>query len=348
MPDEQDARAIAAKLRAVAPAATAGAAGRDQDAEAAALGQSLVSRARDAMLRLLNGTADGNIGGGDATALEAVMFARGRPALRIVEARIEPISDQLHPGSGIWRTVIANHEGSMLTTCASTGAVRVRDKISGRGPWVQGTAWVIGGDCVVTNRHVVFPGGGFNHLAQRLPGQPPKAILKKHLDISVDFAFDDTGPSLSFPVAEVLYVAEEGHPLDVAVLRLAANGQAAMPGPLVMMEDVLAVGDIYVVGHPGKLDPSLVPEKVQAVFGSPDERKRVSLGKQMEMDGRYPGDAVYDASSIGGFSGGAVCAIGLPGVGALHYMGDESNGNRGVLTSELLKSPVQGFIRRGR
>lgn len=345
LPNAADARGIAARLRTAADAPSGGLAGRDAAAEADALALTLVARAREAMLKLLAGAADGSLPGAEVMALEAVMHERGRPALRVEAGRIEALDPVRHPESEIWRTFLNDHEDALLAAAGSTGAIRVRDRLTGRAPWVQGTAWAVGADRVVTNRHVLFPDTGGVRLGQRLPGEANAARLRAHLEISVDFVFDDSGgPPLSFEVAEILYVAEPRDPLDVAVLRLAVPSARVLPKPIVLMRDRFDSDHLYVVGHPGKLDPRLVPEKVQAVFGSPDERKRISVGEQLDPNPAHPTDFVHDASTIGGYSGGCVFGFFAREAGALHYYGHPTEGNRAVLSSELLKAPVARFL----
>lgn len=346
LPDEADARGIAARLkRAGALEPPADSEGRDAAAEADALAQTLVSRAREAMLKLLAGAADGSLPGAEVMALEAVMHERGRPALRIEAGRIEPLDAVKHPGSEIWRTFLNDHEEALLAAAGATGAICVRDRLTGRGPWVQGSAWAVGGDRVITNRHVLFPDARGVRLGQRLPGEPTVARLRAHLDIRVDFTFDNSGGGpRSFEVTEILYVAEPRDPLDVAVLRLAVPPAHVMPPRITLMRDRLDADHLYVVGHPGRLDPRLVPEKVQAVFGSPDERKRISLGEQLDPNPAHPSDFVHDASTIGGYSGGCLLGFFDEAAGALHYYGHPTQGNRAVLTSELLKAPVARFL----
>jgi len=293
----------------------------------------------------LAGAAPGSLGGAEVMALEAVMQQRGRPALRIQHGRVEPLDEARHQGSGIWRSFLDEHEPALLAAAASTGALQVRDRLTGRGPWVQGSAWAVGGDRVITNRHVLFPEPGLTRLGRRVPGAPTAARLLAHLELRVVFGFDDTGPSRAFEVAEILHVTEAVDPLDVAILRLAAP--SGLPPPLLLARAPGAARHLYVVGHPGRLDPELVPPKVQAVFGSPDERKRISLGERLAPDPAHPADLVHDASTIGGYSGGCLLGFLTPGVAALHYWGDPTLGNRAVLAAELLKAPVAQFLGAG-
>lgn len=344
MPDEEDARLIARKLRQAAPAATS-LAGRDAAREADALAGTLVARARDAMLRLLGGAVDGALGAGEAQALEAVLHMRGRPALRVEGPRLESLDPVKHPGSEIWRSFLDDHEAALARVAGSTGAVRVRDRLAGATPWVQGSAWLAGGDRVVTNRHVLFPPPGGQRLARRRPGEPTAARLREQLEVQVDFAFDNGSPrAAALNVVEILYVSEEADPVDVAVLRLAVPMPELRPPPLILARTEFDADQLYVVGHPGRIATDLVPEAIQAVFGSPDERKRVSLGELMDPLAARPHDLVHDASTIGGYSGGCVLGLLTQEVAGLHYYGDPESGNRAVLSTALLAHPVARFF----
>jgi V8-like Glu-specific endopeptidase len=97
-------------------------------------------------------------------------------------------------------------------------------------------------------------------------------------------------------------------------------------------ENAEAPADLFVVGHPGLM--LQVPNEVQAVFGNPDGRKRVSFGKRLGAGGRI-GVLGHDASTVGGYSGGPVVGIKGDGVAGLHYYGDPVNGNLAVTADAL-------------
>lgn len=335
-PNAEDARLIARQLKAAGGAAS-------DPAAADALAATLVSRAHEALADLLNGGSNGALGLHNTIALEAVMHARGRPALRVVDGPgLEPIDDAKHPGSDIWRVILDDHEAALVKVAAATGAVVVRDKLIDLPAWVQGTAWSIGGDRFVTNRHVLFPPGGMP-LARRRPDNKTAARLKSDLEITIDLAFDN-GPvrEQKLPVIEVIFVAEEHDPVDVAILRVQPPAGIAMPPKLELSPNEFGESRLFVVGHPGRMP--LVPEKVQAVFGSPDERKRVSFGELMDADAAYSTDLIHDASTIGGYSGGCVLGFLSPGVVGLHYYGDSQQGNRAVLATALKPHAVGQYF----
>ncbi len=330
-PDEEDERLIARQLQgSVAPE------------QAKALAATLVDRARAVMARLTGGAVDGAVGARDALALEAVIHTRGRPALRFDATGIEPADEEKHPGSAIWRALLDQHRDTLLKVGAATGAVRVADTFGATPPWVQGTAWLAKPDIVVTNRHVLFPPFG-QRLARRRAEAMTTAKLKSEFQIGIDLAFDHGDPrNLVLQASEVLYVAEEGDPVDIAVIRVVPPADVSLPAPLSLADEEADTSQLYVIGHPGRL--TTVPNDVQAVFGSPDERKRISMGELMDPDTRFPGDLIHDASTIGGYSGGCVAAFLSPAIIGLHYYGDPENGNRAILSTALLRHPVRGFL----
>ena len=342
-PGERDVAAIAGQLRRAGTTDAEPLAGHS-DVVAERLARDLVARAAQVLRTLEHGAADSDISADDALALESVLRSRGRPALRVEGDTIEPIDDDKHPGSGIWRTFLDDFESNVLFAAAATGAVIVGEGPADMAqPWVQGTAWLVREDLAVTNRHVLFPPPGGVRLAQRKLLQPTAARLRTDLDLLVDFAFDG-GPqrSIRYRVDEVAFIAEEADPVDVALLKVSPEGNER-PTPLVLRSAALDSKHIYVIGHPGRLEE--VPAEVRAVFGDPDERKRASFGETMEPDPLYPGELSYDASTIGGFSGGCVLGFRSREVAGLHHYGDPLNGNRAMTAATLAGHAVGAVIR---
>jgi hypothetical protein len=327
-PGEHDVAAIAARIGAAAGALRAGApaAGRAPRREATGLARTLVARADAALSALDRGTPARDLSGEDVVALEAVLHTRGRPAARVRDDRIADL--RTIPGSEMWIAIADAHERSITAACVATGAVTVLDALGG-GVWVQGTAWLVAPDLALTNRHVLFPPLGGARLARRVPGSP-LARLRRDLTITLDFAHDD-GPARMrrFSVTDIPFVAEDRDPVDAALLRVTPI-DATAPAPL-RLAPAPAPGQLYIVGHPGRM--ANLPDDVRAVFGDPDERKRVSFGMRMPDGPRA--DLVHDASTIGGFSGGCVLGLGQEGVVGLHYWGDPVEGNRAVTADAL-------------
>jgi hypothetical protein len=340
-PNDQDRRDIAARLRAVARV-TPTIAGRDVAAEADGIASALVEEANRVLAELAGGGSASAVDANGALALEAVIHTRGRPAIRLEAEGFEDLS--VYPGSELWQALVETHETDLLAVAGATAAVFVRDRMAPQMKWVQGTAWLVAPDRAVTNRHVLFPPLGGMRLARRIPGTTT-ARLKSDLEVTLDFAFDNgTSRTVRYDILEVVFVAAENDPVDVAVLKVARSAASATtPTPLI----VSAAGAfdperLYVVGHPGRM-PS-VPEKVLAVFGTPDERKRVSFGEVMDDAPPVAGEVIHDASTIGGFSGGCVLGFLSREVRGLHYYGDPVAGNRAITADALRRHSVKTFL----
>lgn len=337
-PGTGDVHAIAAQLRQARPSSAGGG-----DAVSEAIARDLVARAARVMQALGRGASENQLTVGDALALESVLRVRGRPALRVEGEAIETIDDGKHPGSGMWRSFLDDFEANVLFAAAATGAVLVSDPYgSPPEPWVQGTAWLVREDLAVTNRHVLFPPLGGMRLARRL-FEPTAARLKSDLDVKIDFAFDSgPGRSVRYGIDAIAFVAEENDPVDVALLKVRPL-DAVRPQPIPLSAREFDQDYLYVLGHPGRMPE--VPDEVRAVFGDPDERKRASFGELMDADPRRPGEILYDASTIGGFSGGCVLGFRAREVVGVHYYGDPLNGNRAVAATALAAHPAGAHIR---
>lgn len=347
-PDQTDSMLLARQLSSSAPPGSAFSAPAGATSPAAKLlADDLVGRANRVMERLEAGESDKALNALDLSAFEAVLRTRGRPALRVVEGDfLEPIDDVRHPESGFWRMFVDKFEQHLMTATTAAGAVLVTDRMVGVS-WVQGTAWLVREDRAITNRHVLFPPLGGTRLARRRPDVITRAKIKSDFDVVVDLAFDDGKPRpRRYLVQEVLFVAQEQDPIDIAVLKVARdpNFAGTIPKPLAVAAD-LEPERLFVVGHPGKMD--VVPDDVQAVFGTPNERKRVSFGERMDADLSRPSEIIHDASTIGGYSGGCVLGFGSPAVVGLHYFGDPVNGNRALSAAMLLQHEVAAFLTGG-
>ncbi len=302
------------------------------DLEIDGIARGIVARATRS-LEKLDGAGPGALAMEEAAALEAVVHTRGRPAARVIGTNLEDM--RIYPNADRWIMLFNDHRKRVMEATNAAAALRVRDGLLPRFEWVQGTAVMISDRLALTNRHVLLPTNGGVRLVRRRPGTTA-ARLKRSYDIELDFAFDD-GPEreIRYRVTGVPFVAADTDPVDAALIEIApADGGAPAPTPLsVSSGDVFDIDRLYVVGHPGKLP--VVPDDIRLVFGDPDERKRVSFG--MLMDPVVPGQVhvVHDASTIGGFSGGAVHGFATTEIAALHYWGDGIHGNRAISASAL-------------
>lgn len=316
-PNAADAKLIAARITAESSL---------DAAAAAAAAASLVAQARTAVARLDDEhpalTAE------EAVALEAVIQVRGRPAVRVLDDRLEALDR--HPGAELWELFVADFEDRIIAAAVATGAAFASAPETGHPAWVQGSAWLIAKDLVVTNRHVLLT----DELALIEPdGAGKKMRFKAGNSLTIEFAHDSRVPAASIrhAVTRVLYVAGLNDPVDVAVLAIEPTAGRA-PLALIGAGDELP-DNLFVVGHPAPMFAA--PTAVAAVFGKPDGKKRVSFGKRLEPSAPRPGELVHDASTIGGYSGGPVLDISRGGVAGLHYYGDPVGGNLAIASDAL-------------
>jgi hypothetical protein len=337
-PDQRDVTAIARQLQSVGVVGgVPGVADRAQHMER--LATALVEQAQAAVDALESGASAGSLSDAQMVALESVIRTRGRPALKVEDGGLEALDETRHPGSGFWRIPVADNEGQLLRVAASTGAVMAR-VLAGGAPIVCGTAWLIAPNLLMTNRHVLFPPAG-TALAKRNPQRVTEADLTPGIELFIDFAHEEgTARDGKAAITAVPFVAEDADPVDVAILRIAAPPAGASTLRLVTSADVSR--QLFLVGHPGVL--AAVPADVQAVFGTPNGRKRVCFGEKLAATAALPGVMGHDASSIGGFSGACVLAFGSAGVSALHYYGDPARGNRAITADALRAHPVAAFL----
>jgi S1-C subfamily serine protease len=237
---------------------------------------------------------------------------------------------EAYPGSEFWQEFIAQYEERIVATAAVTGAAIVSAPTTGNPPWVQGSAWLIASDRVVTNRHVlVSPRDDLNLVENARDGA---VQFRADHAVSIEFAADDRAPRAKVQrrATRVLYLAKLEDPVDIAVLAIEPLHEHT---PLSLAPSAgIAPNNLFVVGHPALM--AQVPDAVQAVFGKPDGHKRVSFGKRLEGAARR-GEIAYDASTVGGFSGGPVLGISDGVVAGLHYYGDPASGNLAITAAAI-------------
>ena len=324
-PAEKDSARLALRIEQIASV----------DAAAAqAMAAQIVAQAQAAMAKLEGAVDDSALTDQDALALESVIHVRARPALRVRTNSLEPLSN--YPGSELWQDFITDFEEKIMGVARATGAVIASVFGTGNPPWVQGSAWLIGGNRVVTNRHVVLT----NKL--KLVEADALGVMQfgKNVTLHIQFAKDDRNPADCIPrkVTGIRYVSALADPVDIAVLEIEPMDE--VPPLNFQANGAPAPNYLYVVGHPAPI--ALAPTAVQAVFGNPDGRKRVSFGKLLTgPDGQ---DLLHDASTVGGYSGGPVVGIGGDAVAGLHYYGQPPRANLAVKACAIRAHAVQQHL----
>ena len=307
------------------------------EAAATLIASDMVQSARVALTRLRE-YASVDISQFENWALESVLQVRGRPAVRMFGDHLDSLAE--HPGSDYWKEWINGYEDRIVHSAAVTGAAMVSLFSSGLPAWVQGSAWLVSADRVVTNRHVLLCGPGGKKLVELAADGTVKGLCAG-CSIVIEFAADNRSPSkkISRLVTGVRYIAEERDPVDIAVLTIEPYTEQE---PLTLAASAAKPPqNLFVVGHPGL--KSYVPEEVLAVFGKPDGKKRVSFGKLLPA-ANLAGNIGHDASTIGGYSGGPVVGISDGTVAGLHFYGDPISGNLAISAAAIRAHAAHQFM----
>jgi hypothetical protein len=301
--------------RAEAPTAAAGAPSSGDSAAVAKAATDVMAAAERAMQKIETRNEE-TIDSFEFAALEAIVLVVGRPAVRYTNGRVQmPNAD----GENIrWSTLVATARREINELSASVGRVGLAHDGGADEPLA--TAWRFGDDLVVTNRHVA------EALASRPDTAPSTWTLDAANSAVVDFTVtDEAKTSVRFPVAEIVYCADE-EDIDLAIFRLEASG-GRLPDPLELDWDPAALGadingtfkgqEIYIVGHPYRLDGGSV---IRSVFGKADGFKRWSPGLVVALSSPRP-IFEHDCSTLGGNSGSCVLSASGHAVIGLHFAG---------------------------
>jgi len=257
----------------------------------------------------------------ELASLEAIVQLTGRPAMRYIDGRVEL------PPNGVgendnWRNFVALANAKINAASASVGKVSGANA-DGTPSYGIGTAWRLGTDLVVTNRHVAEP------LVRDSTLDPSRWKLDPEKPALVDFNATDHATTVTrFGVAELMYCAEE-KAIDFAILRLDPKDKA-LPPALELDFDASSVGrevpvggvptfrgeEVYVVGHPYREVPSAASLQV---FGNADASKRCSPGVVTAIARTY--ELEHDCSTLGGNSGSCVLTVSEHKVVGVHYRG---------------------------
>lgn len=282
-------------------------------------------------------------------ALEAIVLVVGRPAVRYTNGRIDTLSDEGE--NSHWAAIISIARSDINEVSAAVGRIDLAHDDAEDDP--LGTAWRLGTDLVVTNRHV----------ARRLVADPAIDPGQWNLDPAkpsvVDFNVTDRATKVRrFQVAELVYCAPEAD-VDLAILRLDPSG-GTLPDPLDLDWNAETIGtegggtftgrEIYVVGHPYRLSGSTA---VSTVFGRADGFKRWSPGRVTALSAPRP-VFEHDCSTLGGNSGSCVLSAFEHQVVGLHYAGlevdlisDMGRANAALALSQLGNHPAAAILKQG-
>lgn len=274
--------------------------------------------------KLAAGRAD-EIADDESFGMEAIVLLEGRPAI-LVQASDFP------PQDGDW-AVLNGHRAAIRESIARVGRVDVSGHV--RLDWV-GTAFLVGPDVIMTNRHVAVE---FAHGSDdaRWTFQ---AGLSAALDMAREYGAPPGAGGLTYAVTEVIGVHAG---VDMALLRVApAPGGEPLPTPLAVAADApadLPGHPVYVVGHPAWDGRRNEPESMRRIFMDVYNVKRLQPGAANQL---LPEKNVmtHDCSTLGGNSGSPVFDLTDHRVLGLHFGGRYGFGNYAVPLWTMLEDPL--------
>ena len=270
--------------------------------------ENLAKSGKEGLERLNGDGPDADIDDKHVGGLEAVIRTDGtRPVAFVRNDYIDATQPSLQQSP--YLQLFGGIEENIRHFCRASG--RVDHPSSPIGYW--GTAFVVGEDLVMTNRHVLkkIVDNGNADTGNLVDG------------VTVDF-WREAGPPKNdrrFKVSDILFRGLEGQGqfarLDIAILRLDLEGRAlADPLPLAFSDFVQyasAGRQVYIVGYPGSVGATKV-EVFDRIFQGIKAFKRLAPGEILQAAGEQnfadkdPDNWLmsHDASTLGGNSGSAI------------------------------------------
>ncbi|AZS70194.1 serine protease [Streptomyces lydicus] len=275
--------------------------------------------------KLAEGRAD-EIDDDESFGMEAIVLLEGRPAILVQ-------NHDFAPQQGDW-AVLDGHRAAIRASLSRVGRVELSGHLSL--DWL-GTAFLVGPDVVMTNRHVAaeFARGDST-------GWTFQQGIGARLDMGEEYGGDAGGGGPAYDVVEVLGIHED---VDLALLRVAPpTGGGALPAPLAVAADApadLPGRPVYCVGYPAYDGRRNEPESMRRIFMDIYNVKRLQPGTATEL---VPDRNVikHDCSTLGGNSGSPVIDLTDHRVLGLHFGGRYGFGNFAVPLWQLVDDPLLG------
>jgi endonuclease G len=252
---------------------------------------------------------------------EAIIQRFGRPTLLVRNDSFEL------PPADTWRARLHPTKSKLDAAIRSVGRVEVAGSPN---PFV-GTAWMIGPNVAVTNRHVAIEfsrrkGKSFvfrsNPIGEAL--QPRVDFKEEHGQLSVFEA----------SVAKVLFIAglDDDAP-DIAFLALEAPPGRKLPPPIPLFDGRPTAGQtVAVIGYPAQ-DPRNDLADQARLFGGIFDVKRLAPGQVMD---RFNNEVfTHDCTTLGGSSGSVVVDVATGAAVGLHFAGEFLEANFAVNSRTL-------------
>ncbi|MCR8573707.1 trypsin-like serine peptidase [Streptomyces sp. Isolate_219] len=275
--------------------------------------------------KLAEGRAD-EIDDDESFGMEAIVLLEGRPAILVQ-------NHDFAPQQGDW-AVLDGHRAAIRASLSRVGRVELSGHLSL--DWL-GTAFLVGPDVVMTNRHVAA-----EFARGEGTGWTFRQGIGARLDMGEEYGGDAGGGGPAYDVVEVLGIHED---VDLALLRVAPPaGGGALPAPLAVAADApadLPGRPVYCVGYPAYDGRRNEPESMRRIFMDIYNVKRLQPGTATEL---VPDQNVikHDCSTLGGNSGSPVIDLTDHRVLGLHFGGRYGFGNFAVPLWQLVDDPLLG------
>ena len=257
---------------------------------------------------------------------EAIVRRFGRPALIVRNDTFEV------PASDTWRALLFANKSRLDTAIRSVGRV----ELVGMMPPYIGTAWMVGPDIAVTNRHVAAEFARRTADGWGFRTSPGGTRFRVRVDFREEYL--QTTP-FEAEVAEILFVADEADDQpDVALLRLSrpADGRP-LPPPLPLLGEQPSAPygrprKVAVIGYPAE-DPRNGEADQSRIFANIFDVKRLAPGEARGADSSFV--FTHDCSTLGGNSGSPVVDIETGAVVGLHFAGEYLVNNYAVRSTTV-------------
>jgi endonuclease G len=280
---------------------------------------------RDDAAEVAESMAEGSYTPGSATGVEAIIERFIRPVYLVQDATFAVPPDTF-PESEVIAGKLGIARASVEGAIPSVGRIDLRNH---RLDWV-GTAWMVGPDLAVTNRHVASEFAG---------SDGGRFVFQKNFDGSTVAATMDwrhefqRGHESRFRIKEVLWIEPPGS-VDVALLRIATqseDGEGAPPPIALMTHDELRAAPpgewVTVVGYPA-FDSRNDAADQQRIFDGNFNVKRLAPGQITFLSDQPV--LFHDATTLGGNSGSVVFDLSTGKAAGLHFGGIQGQRNEAV------------------
>ena len=282
--------------------------------------------------------------------LEALVRLNDRPAYRVTAAGSIADDDPLF---GEWGGFL-----SLLVDLAEWTKSVGRINLDGTH---IGTGFLIAGDRVMTNRHVL------EALADEVTGPAGSSWQFGRGRVTIDFSETADGSRS----VDLVGVAQAGPDpirsmenlahLDMAVLKVAAGAQG-LPRALPLARQIDTSAVMLVIGYPARpgtsalVDPATgrvsqeIANRLRAIFGTDYGRKYASPGHILDGPGAVPTDAqqwatTHDCTTLGGNSGSVVVQFtNQPAVAGLHFSGAPLTANKAHVLGRVDANPLGPIV----